>query len=82
MSILDTMCSGRHVSILDTVSVFNHDAGWVSMPCLSERVQCAARATGDAGMEGMREVLLHFLELDDYLSDQLGMNLFVSQPEA
>lgn len=37
---------------------------------VAERVQCAARATGDAGMEGMREALLHFLELDDYLSDQ------------
>jgi transcriptional regulator with XRE-family HTH domain len=37
---------------------------------VAERVQCAARATGDAGMEGMHEALLHFLELDDYLSDQ------------
>jgi transcriptional regulator with XRE-family HTH domain len=37
---------------------------------VAERVQCAARATGDADMEGMREALLHFLELDDYLSDQ------------
>ncbi|MGH3245258.1 MAG: helix-turn-helix domain-containing protein [Trebonia sp.] len=37
---------------------------------VAERVQCAARATGDAGMEGMREALLHFLELDDYLSGQ------------
>jgi transcriptional regulator with XRE-family HTH domain len=37
---------------------------------VAERVQRAARATGDAGMEGMREALLHFLELDDYLSDQ------------
>ena len=37
---------------------------------VAERVQCAARATGDAGMEGMRDTLLHFLELDDYLSDQ------------
>jgi transcriptional regulator with XRE-family HTH domain len=37
---------------------------------VAERVQCAARATNDAEMEGMREALLHFLELDDYLSDQ------------
>src|SRR5215472_3664949 len=35
---------------------------------VAERVQLAARATGDVGMEGMRESLLHFLELDDYLS--------------
>jgi hypothetical protein len=33
-------------------------------------VQCAARATNDASMDGMREALLHFLELDDYLDDQ------------
>ncbi|HEY1916155.1 MAG TPA: helix-turn-helix transcriptional regulator [Streptosporangiaceae bacterium] len=34
------------------------------------RVECVARATNHADMEGMREALLHFLELDDYLSDQ------------
>ena len=34
------------------------------------RVQCAARATGGANMEQMREQLLHFLELDAYLDDQ------------
>jgi len=37
---------------------------------VAERVQCAARSTSDAGMEGMREALQHFLELDDYLADQ------------
>jgi hypothetical protein len=37
---------------------------------VAERVQCAARATGGADMEAMREALLRFLELDDYLSDQ------------
>jgi hypothetical protein len=30
----------------------------------------AATADGDAGMGGMREALLQFLALDDYLSDQ------------
>lgn len=34
------------------------------------RVQCVARATNDCGMEGMRQALLHFLELDDYLDEQ------------
>jgi transcriptional regulator with XRE-family HTH domain len=34
------------------------------------RVECAARATNYAEMDGMREALLHFLELDDYLSGQ------------
>jgi len=37
---------------------------------VADRVQCAARATNDSGMDGMREALLHFLELDDYLEDQ------------
>lgn len=37
---------------------------------VADRVQCVARATNDAGMDGMRQALLHFLELDDYLNDQ------------
>ena len=37
---------------------------------VAERVECAARATNHADMDGMREALLHFLELDDYLSGQ------------
>ena len=37
---------------------------------VAERVECAARATNHANMDGMREALLHFLELDDYLSGQ------------
>lgn len=37
---------------------------------VADRVQCAARATNNSGMERMREALLHFLELDDYLNDQ------------
>ncbi len=37
---------------------------------VADRVQCAARATNDSGMDRMREALLHFLEMDDYLEDQ------------
>ena len=37
---------------------------------VADRVQCAARATNDSSMDGMRQALLHFLELDDYLDDQ------------
>lgn len=37
---------------------------------VAARAQCVARATNDTGMEGMRQSLLHFLELDDYLDDQ------------
>jgi transcriptional regulator with XRE-family HTH domain len=37
---------------------------------VADRAQCVARATNDSDMEGMRQALLHFLELDDYLEDQ------------
>ena len=37
---------------------------------VAERAECAARATNHTDMGGMREALLHFLELDDYLSGQ------------
>jgi transcriptional regulator with XRE-family HTH domain len=37
---------------------------------VAERAQYAARATNHADMDGMRAALLHFLELDDYLSGQ------------
>lgn len=37
---------------------------------VADRVQCAARATNGCDMDRMREALLHFLELDDYLDDQ------------
>ena len=37
---------------------------------VADRVQWAARATNDSRMEHMRESLLHFLALDDYLDDQ------------
>jgi transcriptional regulator with XRE-family HTH domain len=37
---------------------------------VAERAEGAARATNHADMDGMREALLHFLELDDYLFGQ------------
>jgi transcriptional regulator with XRE-family HTH domain len=40
------------------------------MGTVAERIEGAARATNHADMDGMREALLHFLELDDYLSGQ------------
>ena len=36
----------------------------------ADRAQCAARATNDSEMNDMREALLHFLDLNDYLEDQ------------
>ena len=37
---------------------------------VGDRAQCAARATNGSDMESMREALLDFLELNDYLDDQ------------
>jgi transcriptional regulator with XRE-family HTH domain len=37
---------------------------------VASRIQCAARATNDSDMDRMREALLHFMELNDYLDDQ------------
>jgi transcriptional regulator with XRE-family HTH domain len=37
---------------------------------VADRVQYAARATNGASMESLRQTLLHYLELDDYLDDQ------------
>lgn len=37
---------------------------------VADRAQCVARATSESGMEGMRQALLRFLELDDFLDDQ------------
>lgn len=37
---------------------------------VGDRVQCIARATNSADMDRIRETLLSFLELDDYLDDQ------------
>lgn len=37
---------------------------------VADRIQCAARSTNDSSMDAMRESLLHFLELNDYLDDQ------------
>ncbi|WP_026197514.1 helix-turn-helix domain-containing protein [Sciscionella marina] len=36
----------------------------------ADRMQYAARATNGSGMDRMREALLHFVELNDYLDDQ------------
>src|SRR6266851_4439831 len=46
---------------------------------VAQRVECAARATNHADMDGMREALLHFLELDDYLSGQAMPETLLSE---
>lgn len=37
---------------------------------VADRAQYVARATNECDMESMREALLHFAELNDYLDDQ------------
>lgn len=37
---------------------------------VADRVEFAARATNGASVERMRDILLHYLELDAYLDDQ------------
>ena len=37
---------------------------------ISERVQCAARATNGSSMASMKQRMLHFFELDAYLDEQ------------
>ena len=37
---------------------------------VADRAQYAARATNNCDMEGIREALLHFLDLNEYLDDQ------------
>ena len=37
---------------------------------VADRAQCAPRASADSDMQAMRKALLHFLELDEYLSGQ------------
>lgn len=37
---------------------------------VADRAQYAARATNNCGMESMRQALLHFLDLNEYLDDQ------------
>lgn len=37
---------------------------------VADRAQCTVRASSDSGTDQMREALLYFLELDEYLNDQ------------
>lgn len=37
---------------------------------VADRVLCAARSTNGAGMDAIREALVHFAELDAFLADQ------------
>lgn len=74
-STLSRIISGQRSAKMPEVVQIAHATGHTVAQLTGEgtvadRVQCAARATNDCGMERMREALLHFLELDDYLDDQ------------
>lgn len=47
-----------------------HTVAQLTGSAVADRVECAARATNDSDMAGMRQALLSFLELADYLDEQ------------
>jgi transcriptional regulator with XRE-family HTH domain len=71
-STLSRIISGERAPKLPELVAIAWATGWTvaqltGATTVADRVQCAARATNDSTMEGMRQALLRFLELDDYL---------------
>lgn len=74
-STLSRIISGHRVAKMPEIMTIAQETGHTvaqltGAATVSERARCAARATNASGMDGMREALLHFLELNDYLADQ------------
>lgn len=74
-STLSRIISGERVAKMPEVVAIAWATGYTvaqltGVGTVAGRAQCAARATNACGMEQMREALVHFLELDDYLNDQ------------
>ncbi|WP_017596318.1 helix-turn-helix domain-containing protein [Nocardiopsis potens] len=74
-STLSRIISGDRVAKVPELVVIAWETGHTvsqltGIGAVSERVECAARATNGSGMEGMRRTLLDFLELNAYLDDQ------------
>jgi len=72
---LSRIISGDRVAKLPEIVAISWATGYTvaqltGASTVADRVQCAARATNGSGMEHMRDALLHFLELDDYLDEQ------------
>jgi transcriptional regulator with XRE-family HTH domain len=72
---LSRIISGDRVAKLPEIVAISWATGHTvaqltGVSAVADRVQCAARASNGSGMQEMREALLHFLELDDYLDDQ------------
>ncbi|MGI5119464.1 helix-turn-helix domain-containing protein [Marinactinospora thermotolerans] len=74
-STLSRIVSGDRVAKMPEIVAIAWETGHTvaqltGIGVVSERVQCAARATNGFNMNGMRQALLGFLELDAYLDDQ------------
>lgn len=74
-STLSRIISGTRVAKLPEVMAIAKATGatvaqLTGTSTVEDRAQCVARATNTTGMRDMREALLDFLELDDYLDDQ------------
>lgn len=73
-STLSRIVSGGRVPTMPEVVAIAQATGHTvaqlsGVQSVADRVQCAARATNNSDMEGMKRRLLHFLELNDYLDD-------------
>lgn len=74
-STLSRIIAGERVAKMDEIVAIAWATGHTvaqltGTETVADRAQCAARATNGASMEGMRQTLLHYLELDAYLDDQ------------
>ncbi|WIM98639.1 helix-turn-helix transcriptional regulator [Actinoplanes oblitus] len=72
---LSRIISGDRVAKLPEIVAISWATGFTvaqltGTSTVADRVQCAARATNGSDMQAMRDALLHFLELDDYLDEQ------------
>lgn len=73
-STLSRIVSGKRVAKMPEIIRIAEATGYTIAQLtgtgVAERVQCAARSTGGAEMQEMRQRLLYFIELDEYLDDQ------------
>lgn len=74
-STLSRIISGARVAKLPEVMAIAEVTGapvpqLTGVSAVADRAQCVARATNTTTMREMREALLDFLELGDYLDDQ------------
>ena len=73
---LSRIINGERVAKLPEVVALARATGWsvaalTGGSVVAERAECAARVTNDSTGEDLHSSLLHFLELDAYLEDQV-----------